>query len=284
MKFAFANPYKNTRKNDSSSSATKSSMSSSMSSSAPSWSLRLITLLLWMAVALCAAYWAFKFVTTKPVAAAPVAVPAVVVDSKAVAKLLGASDIVAVKPVSAPVSTTKYLLFGIASTLRGAGVALIGIDDKPARPYRVGSKVADDLVLKSLTKTKVVLAASSSAPDGITLELPVRKPATLVASSNRAAPPAANPVNAAAFVPPPALIPPAMPAGMPPSIPPGVPPGAVQPGMAVNSNGSPQNPQNQPIPGMVPPGQPPVSRFAPRAMKDGEANTPTATSSTVFER
>ena len=245
-----------------------------------------------MGVGLCAAFWAFKFVTTKPVAAAPVAAPTVVVDSKVVAKLLGASDIVAVKPVVVPVSTTKYLLFGIASSLSGRGVALIGTDDKPARPYRVGSKVGDDMVLKSLTKTKVVLAASSSAPDGVTLELPVRKPATLVASSNRASPAAANPVNAAAFVPPPALIPQAMPPdGMPPSIPPGA-PIAAQPGFT--GRGNPQNPQNQLIPGMVPPaagvagavspsGQP-VSRFAPRALKDADANMPTATSSTVFER
>jgi general secretion pathway protein C len=293
MKLAFAYPTKNTFK----------STSALKSSSTTPWSLRLITLLMWMSVGLCAAYWAFKFVTTKPVVAAPVAAPTVVVDSKAIGKLLGASDIVAVKPVVVPVSTTKYLLFGIASTVRGTGVALIGIDDKPARPYRLGSKVADDLVLKSLTKTKAVLAASATAPDGVTLELPVRKPATLVASANRALPPAANPVTAPAFNPsasnPPAFIPPAI---NPPSIPPGFPPG-VPPGVAARAGGVQFNVQsaapdaagNAQILGMTPAtaapstftptGQPPVSRFAPRALKDGEVPAmPTATSSSSGER
>jgi general secretion pathway protein C len=290
MKLAFAYPTKITFK----------STSALKNSSTSSWSLRLITLLVWMSVGLCAAYWAFKFVTTKPVAAAPVAAPTVAIDSKAIGKLLGATDIVAVKPVAAPVSSTKYLLFGIASTVRGTGVALIGIDDKPARPYRLGSKVADDMVLKSLTKTKAVLAASATAPDGVTLELPVRKPATLVASANRALPPAANPVTAPAFNPsasnPPAFIPPAL---GPPSIPPGVPPGVAARAGGVQFNvqsAAPDAAGNAQIPGSAsavsgsagsfnPASQPPISRFAPRALKDGEVPAmPTATSSSSGER
>ena len=148
------------------------------------WTLRTFTFLVWMAVGLCAAYWAFKFVTTKPVeATVAMATPAVVADSKAVAKLLGATDNVAAKPVSAP--TVKLALFGLATTVTGQGIALIATEDKPAKPYRVGAKVTDDLVLKSISKVDAVLATSITAPESQKLSLPERKPATFVAASGR---------------------------------------------------------------------------------------------------
>jgi general secretion pathway protein C len=137
----------------------------------------------WFAVGLCAAYWAFKFVTSRPVQAAAVAPAAVVVDSAAIAKFLGASDKpVAAKP-AASTSSTKFTLTGIAATQRGTGYALIAMDGKPARPYRLGAKVGDEYVLKTLTPATAVLAATMSEPDALTLELPTRKPATAVAAT-----------------------------------------------------------------------------------------------------
>ena len=160
------------------------------------WTLRTFTLLVWVAVGLCAAYWAFKFVTTKPVeATAAMAAPAVVVDTKAVAKLLGATDNTAAKSVSAP--SVKLALFGLATTVTGQGVALIATEDKPAKPYRVGAKVTDDLVLKSISKVDAVLATSITAPESQKLSLPDRKPATFVATAAAAqkqAPNAALPI------------------------------------------------------------------------------------------
>lgn len=147
------------------------------------WTLRLFTFLVWAAVGLCAAYWAFKFITTKPVeATAAIATPAVVVDIKAVAKLLGATDGIAAKSTNT-LASVKLTLFGLATSPSGHGIALIATEDKPAKPYRVGAKVTDDLVLKSISKVDATLAASSTAPDGQKLELPSRKPATFVASS-----------------------------------------------------------------------------------------------------
>jgi general secretion pathway protein C len=147
------------------------------------WTLRLFTFIVWVAVGLCAAYWAFKFITTKPVeATAAIAAPAVVVDTKAVAKLLAATDGIAAKATTT-LASVKLTLFGLATTRSGQGVALIATEDKPAKPYRVGAKVTDDLVLKSISKVDATLAASATAPDGQKLELPSRKPATFVASS-----------------------------------------------------------------------------------------------------
>ena len=155
-----------------------------------SWSLRLITLTVWLVAVLCVVYWAMKFVTVKPVTANSAAIaPAIVVDSTAVAKLLGATNSIAGQAVITTASS-NYALFGLAATGSGTGVALIATDGKPAKPYRVGSKVADDWVLKSVSRTGVVLAASISAPDGMKLELPARRPASIGISA-----PASGPIQ-----------------------------------------------------------------------------------------
>ena len=233
------------------------------------WTLRLFTFFVWAAVGLCAAYWAYKFVTTQAVAAtAAVAAPAVVVDTKAVAKLLGATDNVAAKPaITAP--NVKLTLFGLATTRNGNGYALIAIEDKPAKPYRVGAQVTDDLVLKSISKVDAVLASSNSAPDGPKLELPVRKPATFVASSTPNAaggqvvgaqpqiPGMRNPITHMPTQQPSAGAPPSVP---PPALAPGTIPDAAPSGRASNpATGSP----------ILTETLRPTSRFAPRA--DGSA-------------
>jgi general secretion pathway protein C len=156
------------------------------------WTLRLFTFAVWVAVGLCAAYWAFKFVTTTPVDATAATVkPAVVVDTKAIAKLLGATDSIAMQAVNTS-AKVKLSLYGVATSPSGQGIALIAIEDKPAKPYQVGAKVTDDLVLKSISKVDAVLAASVTAPDGPKLELPSRKPATYVASSTPTPTPSAQ--------------------------------------------------------------------------------------------
>jgi general secretion pathway protein C len=213
----------------------------------------------WLLVGLCAAYWAFKFVTTKPVeATAALATPTVVVDSKAIAKLLGATDNVAKKPI-ATAASTKFVLFGLAATAGGQGVALIALDGKPARPYRVGSLVADDLMLKSISKTGVILAASLTSNDGVTLELPERKP---VNTSSIAA--VNQPVNPqAGAVPTPPRFPAMNPGNAVPTVAPVLPP-AITPNQPAAAQPS------RVIPGAAAA----ISRFAPQVssqMTDGQA-------------
>jgi general secretion pathway protein C len=165
-----------------------------LKSGSNSWTLRLFTLLVWAAVGLCAAYWTFKFVTTKAVdAISSSTISSVVVDTKAVAKLLGATN-GSIERVADARIDDKLSLFGLAASPNGQGIALIAEADKPAKPYRIGAKVTDNLVLKSISKTNAILAASISAPDSLKLELPVRKPGTLVATTNIAPPPPAQPI------------------------------------------------------------------------------------------
>lgn len=241
--------------------------------SSNSWTLRLFTLMVWLAVGLCATYWAFKFVTNKHVeATAALPAPTVVVDSKAIGKLLGATDIVAVKVINTPAST-KFTLFGLAKTANGKGVALIALDGKPARPYRVGSLVADDLVLKSISKTGVMLAVSLTALEGVTLELPQPKPASMVVIAPRL------PVSGAV----PTFTAPAAIQSQQAVIPP-----AIQNSRNARNPQDAQNPQNSQNPAIS--GAAAISRFAPRVAPDGtpDAAAPampaTATSSAVGER
>lgn len=235
--------------------------------------------MVWLAVGLCATYWAFKFVTTKHVeATAALPAPTVVVDSKAIGKLLGATDIVAVKVINTPAST-KFTLFGLAKTANGKGVALIALDGKPARPYRVGSLVADDLVLKSISKTGVMLAVSLTALEGVTLELPQPKPASMAVIAPRlpvssVAGPIVSPVAVPTFTAPAAI-----------QSQQAVIPQAIQNPRNARNPQDAQNPQNPAISGAAA-----ISRFAPPVPPDGtpDAAAPampaTATSSAVGER
>lgn len=224
--------------------------------SSNSWTLRLFTMLIWLLVGLCAAYWVFKFATTKTIeATATPAAPTVLIDSKAVGKLLGATDVVAVKATNTSAST-KFVLFGLANSAGGQGYALIALDGKPAKPYRVGSLVADDLVLKSISKTSVLLATSLKAPDGVTLELPERKPIN-------------NPAIIASPSPPPNMVAPQ------PRFP------ALNPNNANPATGAPTLPlATAPLPAVQPNGAVPaaaaaISRFAPRVgTADGSAAAP----------
>lgn len=235
------------------------------------WTLRLFTLLVWLLVGLCAAYWAFKFVTTKPVeATAALATPTVVVDSKAIAKLLGATDTVSKQPTNTAAST-KFTLFGLAATAGGKGYALIALDGKPARPYRVGSLVADDLMLKSISKTGVVLAASLTSPEGVTLELPERKPinTTAMAAVNQPGTPSVGALASSGLPAPPRF--PAMnPNNAIPTIAPVLP-------LAIKPNQSQEAPPSR----VIPDAAAAISRFAPQIvpqvssqMSDGQAPNP----------
>lgn len=251
-----------------------------LKSGSNSWTLRLFTLLIWLLVGLCAAYWTFKFATTKAIeATATPAAPTVVVDSKAIGRLLGATDNIAVKAINTP-ANTKFVLFGLAGSTGGQGYALIALDGKPAKPYRVGSLVADDLVLKSISKTGVLLATSLKAPDGVTLELPERKPINNPPNNFASAPPPPNmAVPQPRF---PALNPNnANPAGAP-VLPLAI---APMPSPVVLPNGAATGAATGALPGAAAA----ISRFAPRVSSaDGSIAAPampaSATSSVVNER
>ena len=96
-------------------------------------------------------------------------------DPVALARVLGGGLPTSVEPATpaVPIAATRLTLVGVVATSRQAGTALISVDGKPARPYRVGAKVEDGLVLYSVGPRRASLAASANGPPSLTIELPL---------------------------------------------------------------------------------------------------------------
>lgn len=144
--------------------------------SAGNWAVRGATFALWALAALSATYWALKFAArpAAPLAAVPAGGRVVVPDPAAVARLLGAN------PASAsagptPTLASRFNLVGVAARTSGSGAALISVDGKPAKPYRVGAQIEDGVVLQSVQGRSAVLAAAVDGPPIATLQLPPPK-------------------------------------------------------------------------------------------------------------
>ncbi len=135
------------------------------------WGVRLTTLVIWALAAASAAYWGLRLSASGPgltTAAAPPAASAP--DAQAMARLLGA----VAAPV--PVASSRFALVGVlAGRSSGGGAALIAVDGKPAKPYRVGAVIDTGLVLQSLGPRQARLGTSAEGPASLTLEMPARK-------------------------------------------------------------------------------------------------------------
>ncbi len=152
---------------------------------------RLLTLVVWALVAAAALYWGVKLF------ARPLAVPphAVVAAPRAapvgdLSRLLGAGPVpeapVAEAPPPPPPEASRFQLIGVVAARRAPtsqGVALIAVDGKSARAFRVGALVDGDLVLQSVQSRGAVIGQRGGV-SRVTLELPpLPPPATGVPGS-----------------------------------------------------------------------------------------------------
>ncbi|MHB1197951.1 MAG: type II secretion system protein N [Polaromonas sp.] len=159
------------------------------------WTLRLITALLWALAAASAVYWALRIGDPGASVAVPEPMaPAAAGDGSArqaaIARFLGATNSVA----SASMNTkpgSRFTLIGVVAQERG-GAALIAADGKPARPYRVGSRIDEGTLLQSVGPRHAVLAASADGPALQRLELPGPAPTAAPASRPTVVPPRLN--------------------------------------------------------------------------------------------
>ena len=137
------------------------------------WGVRLTTLVIWALAAASAAYWGLRLSasgTGLTTAAAPPSASAP--DAQAMARLLGA----VAAPVPVAAASSRFALVGVlAGRSSGGGAALIAVDGKPAKPYRVGAVIDTGLVLQSLGPRQAHLGASAEGPASLTLEMPARK-------------------------------------------------------------------------------------------------------------
>lgn len=176
------------------------------------WKVGAGTFVLWFLAIACVVFWGLKFSAAQLGQGAP-ALPtaATVVDVPSLARLLGGTEVAAKAVAAAP---TRYTLVGVlAGTRSGHGAALIEVDGKPAKHFRVGAEVTQGLVLVSVNKREAHLGYAQNGPVTMTLQMPLKVAST--APDGNAPTPVYQPAPA---VVPPAVQSPMMPQGMTPGI------------------------------------------------------------------
>lgn len=143
---------------------------------------RIFALIIWAAVAASLAYWGLRWL------ARPTGVPAnatpVSLDSGAQGDLhrLLAGPVKAsgpvVDPSAASALASRLKLLGVVAPRHegdAGGVALLSIDGKPPKAFRIGATIEGELVLKSLTQRGAAIG-TADGPATTTLDLPVLPP------------------------------------------------------------------------------------------------------------
>ena len=136
--------------------------------------LPLASLLVWSVVAFSAVTWGLRWSASgaSPGPSATSAPTLPTIDTAAAARTLGA---VPVQAPAAPTLASRFQLQGVMAGDASQGAALIAVDGKTAKPFRVGALVVDGLVLQSAQGRRVSLGASLDGPSTLVLELPVKK-------------------------------------------------------------------------------------------------------------
>lgn len=139
------------------------------------WAVAGGTFVLWGLVAASAVYWGMKLGSARDVGSvAPPAVAIAPPDPAAIARLMGSTPTAAAATPVASLSS-RFALLGIVADADGGGAALISVDGKPPKPYRVGAKIDEGLVLQSVQPKRAAIGTSMQPPPAVTLDLPLRK-------------------------------------------------------------------------------------------------------------
>ncbi len=135
--------------------------------------LPVAALLVWGAVAFSVVTWVLRWSATGTApsnATATQTLPEV--DVSAASRSLGVAP---VQVMAAPSAASRFQLLGVLDAGPDTGAALIAVDGKPAKPYRVGAVVADGLVLQLAEGRRISLGAAMDGPQTLVLEVPAKK-------------------------------------------------------------------------------------------------------------
>jgi general secretion pathway protein C len=140
------------------------------------WANRTATFALAALAALSGTYWFLKSTDANSVPTAPPAAGTsfAALDPQSVARALGGGNAGAPAPGSPSTSAgrTPFVLVGVLADRQRGGAALIAVDGKAAKPYRVGATVDGSLVLQSVSGRTAALGTAVDGPAQFTLELP----------------------------------------------------------------------------------------------------------------
>jgi general secretion pathway protein C len=192
--------------------------------------VRLLAFVIWAAVAASAVFWLLRLWSSSPTA--PAHTVAVATNTPArgdLTRVFGAPPVAAspTAPLpSEPALASRFKLLGVAAPKVGGdevGLALIAVDGKPPRGFKVGAVIDGNLVLQSVHPRGASLGPSGAGP-AVSLELPAvpgavggpRPGGSVPPQMPTALPPGGGPIVSVptAIVPPPPVQ--AMPPGMRP--------------------------------------------------------------------
>jgi general secretion pathway protein C len=192
---------------------------------------RLLAFVIWAAVAATVVFWGLRLFVSSP-SAPPHAVAAANTTTPRgdLTRLLGGGAPASGAAPAVAAASNRFRLIGVGAprgaTTSAPGVALIAVDDKPARAFRVGAVVDESWVVQTVHTRGASLGPRGGAA-AVRLELPALPPAatgTLAPSASIQPPPpvpvvppqvAPAPVMPAPVMPPPVVTPPATPQPQP---------------------------------------------------------------------
>jgi general secretion pathway protein C len=139
------------------------------------WPAVSVTTGVWALAAASLVFWTLRLIAPSDGIAPPALVTnaQVSVDPAAVARMLGAVSTPAVASAT-PDAASRFVLLGVVADTDQQGAALIAVDGKPPRPFRVGAALADGYVLQSVTTRAASLGASVDSAPVLNLQLPAR--------------------------------------------------------------------------------------------------------------
>lgn len=131
--------------------------------------------MLWAIAAASIVFWALRLLAPADAVMPPAVASAATatVDPAAVGRLLGVVNS-APAVAAVPDAASRFVLQGVVADTDQQGVALIAVDGKPPRPYRVGAQVAPGYFLQSVDSRVASFGPSLASDSAFTLQLPVK--------------------------------------------------------------------------------------------------------------
>ncbi|HMC17231.1 MAG TPA: hypothetical protein VKI18_16470 [Albitalea sp.] len=163
---------------------------------------RLSAFVIWALVAASVVFWGLRLAARSPEAPGyTVAVGDAASVGGDLTRLFGTAPAAAVTAAPTPEMASRFRLTGVMAPKRPGteGVALIAIDGKLPRAFRVGAPIDGDLVLQAVSLRTAAIGPSQGKP-AVVLELPPLQPAATgalpppqLSAPQQAAPPLAAP-------------------------------------------------------------------------------------------
>jgi general secretion pathway protein C len=138
-------------------------------------SSRLLSFVIWLAVAASAAFWGLRLTARPGALPAHASVATLSLPQGGdLTRLFGAPPAPVVTEAAAVPADSRFKLLGVVAPAKGqhAGLALIAVDGKTPRAVAVGGRVDGELLLRSISHRRVELGASDAASPSVVLELP----------------------------------------------------------------------------------------------------------------